>query len=67
MVAVSWIWTSLSVNFKYWNNINEIEMIQLCFVCDIELFIPIFRYIPILMTQAKIYWDLENYPQVEKV
>ncbi|CAB3989396.1 tetratricopeptide repeat 30A-like, partial [Paramuricea clavata] len=25
------------------------------------------RYIPILMTQAKIYWDLENYPQVEKI
>ncbi|XP_028395432.1 tetratricopeptide repeat protein 30A-like isoform X2 [Dendronephthya gigantea] len=25
------------------------------------------RYIPILMAQAKIYWDLENYPQVEKI
>lgn len=26
-----------------------------------------FRYIPVLMQQAKIYWDLENYPQVEKI
>ncbi|XP_037084938.1 tetratricopeptide repeat protein 30A-like [Pollicipes pollicipes] len=25
------------------------------------------RYIPVLMAQAKIYWDLENYPQVEKI
>ncbi|XP_064618669.1 intraflagellar transport protein 70A-like [Lineus longissimus] len=25
------------------------------------------RYIPILMQQAKIYWDLENYAQVEKI
>ncbi|XP_030764735.1 tetratricopeptide repeat protein 30A isoform X1 [Sitophilus oryzae] len=25
------------------------------------------RYIPVLMGQAKIYWDLENYPQVEKI
>ncbi|XP_078692578.1 intraflagellar transport protein 70A-like [Branchiostoma floridae x Branchiostoma belcheri] len=25
------------------------------------------RYIPILMAQAKIYWDLENYSQVEKI
>ncbi|XP_059163823.1 intraflagellar transport protein 70A-like [Physella acuta] len=25
------------------------------------------RYIPILMQQAKIYWDLENYQQVEKI
>lgn len=25
------------------------------------------RYIPILMAQANIYWDLENYPQVEKI
>lgn len=24
-------------------------------------------YIPVLMAQAKIYWDLENYAQVEKV
>ena len=26
-----------------------------------------FRYIPILMQQAKIYWDMENYAQVEKI
>lgn len=25
------------------------------------------RYIPILMQQAKIYWDMENYQQVEKI
>ncbi|KAF4526277.1 hypothetical protein B566_EDAN010987 [Ephemera danica] len=25
------------------------------------------RYIPVLMAQAKIYWDMENYPQVEKI
>lgn len=25
------------------------------------------RYIPVLMQQAKIYWDLENYVQVEKL
>jgi tetratricopeptide repeat protein 30 len=24
-------------------------------------------YIPILMSQAKLYWDKENYPQVEKI
>ncbi|XP_032664660.1 tetratricopeptide repeat protein 30A [Odontomachus brunneus] len=25
------------------------------------------RYVPVLMAQAKIYWDLENYIQVEKI
>lgn len=25
------------------------------------------EYIPILMAQAKIYWDMENYPMVEKI
>ena len=25
------------------------------------------RYIPVLMAQAKIYWDLEMYQQVEKL
>lgn len=25
------------------------------------------RYIPVLMGQAKIYWDHENYQQVEKM
>ena len=25
------------------------------------------RYIPVLMQQAKIYWDMENYTQVEKI
>ena len=26
-----------------------------------------YRYIPVLMSQAKIYWDRDNYAQVEKV
>ncbi|XP_051022103.1 tetratricopeptide repeat protein 30B [Acomys russatus] len=25
------------------------------------------KYIPVLMAQAKIYWNLENYPMVEKI
>lgn len=25
------------------------------------------KYIPVLMAQAKVYWDMENYPQVEKI
>ena len=25
------------------------------------------RYLPVLMAQAKIYWDLENYAMVEKI
>lgn len=25
------------------------------------------KYIPVLMGQAKIYWDMENYSQVEKI
>merc|ERR1719446_1515976 len=25
------------------------------------------RYIPVLMAQARIYWDRENYPQVERL
>ncbi|XP_056017937.1 tetratricopeptide repeat protein 30A-like isoform X1 [Ostrea edulis] len=25
------------------------------------------RYIPVLMQQAKIYWDMENYPHLEKI
>ena len=29
--------------------------------------LSMFRYIPVLMVQAKIYWDLDNYAQVEKV
>lgn len=26
-----------------------------------------FSYIPVLMAQAKIYWDAENYSQVENI
>jgi hypothetical protein len=29
--------------------------------------LPWTRYIPCLMAQAKIYWDIQNYSQVEKV
>ena len=25
------------------------------------------RYIPVLMAQARIYWDMEHYPMVEKI
>jgi len=25
------------------------------------------KYVPVLMAQAKIYWDMENYPMVEKL
>jgi tetratricopeptide repeat protein 30 len=25
------------------------------------------KYIPVLMAQAKIFWDKENYPMVEKL
>merc|ERR1719453_2958492 len=25
------------------------------------------RYIPVLMSQAKIYWDRDNYPMVERI
>ena len=30
-------------------------------------FVPCSSYIPVLMAQAKIYWDMENYYQVEKI
>lgn len=33
----------------------------------IHVILYFFRYIPVLMAQAKIYWDMENYQQVEKV
>lgn len=34
-----------------------------------ELAIPIFdfSYLPVLMAQAKIYWDAENYARVENI
>jgi len=25
------------------------------------------KYVPVLMAQAKIFWEKENYPQVEKI
>ncbi|KAF5398051.1 Tetratricopeptide repeat protein 30, partial [Paragonimus heterotremus] len=34
-------------------------------VCDYDAALE--RYIPVLMQQAKIYWDMENYQQVEKI
>ena len=33
----------------------------------IQIIFSFYRYIPVLMAQAKIYWDLENFAQVEKV
>ena len=45
----------------------KIKVIGVFCQCVIELYLQWFRYIPILMAQAKIYWDLENYPQVEKI
>jgi len=32
-----------------------------------SFFLFSFRYIPVLMAQAKIYWDRDNYQAVEKV
>ena len=29
--------------------------------------ITLHRYIPVLMGQAKIYWDMDQYAQVEKI
>lgn len=34
---------------------------------SLKYFSAAYRYIPVLMAQAKIYWDLENYSQVEKI
>ncbi|CAH0550390.1 unnamed protein product [Brassicogethes aeneus] len=45
-------------------NHNDTEMIKKT-VMEYEECLD--RYIPVLMGQAKIYWDLENYPQVEKI
>ena len=33
----------------------------------VMIYWSISRYIPVLMQQAKIYWDMENYQQVEKI
>ena len=32
-----------------------------------NLFTPTAKYIPVLMGQAKIYWDRDNYPMVERI
>ena len=37
-----------------------------CGLSFFSVLVP-FRYIPVLMQQAKIYWDMENYQQVEKI
>ena len=37
------------------------------FYCFIVAWSSCCRYIPVLMQQAKIYWDMENFPQVEKI
>ena len=31
------------------------------------MFTPTTSYVPVLMAQAKIYWDREDYSQVEKI
>ena len=35
--------------------------------CEKEIFFGPLSYIPVLMAQARIYWDLEDYQQVEKI
>ncbi|XP_044264063.1 tetratricopeptide repeat protein 30A isoform X1 [Tribolium madens] len=45
-------------------NRNDTEMVKKT-VMEYEECLD--RYIPVLMAQAKIYWDLENYQQVEKI
>ncbi|XP_065168384.1 intraflagellar transport protein 70A-like [Atheta coriaria] len=45
-------------------NNNDTEMVKKT-VMDYEECLD--RYIPVLMAQAKIYWEMENYPQVEKI
>ncbi|KAL3288507.1 hypothetical protein HHI36_002948 [Cryptolaemus montrouzieri] len=48
---------------EYRNN-NETELVKKT-VMEYEDCLE--KYIPALMAQAKIYWDLENYPQCEKI
>ena len=38
-----------------------------CTLLHVLIPAPNGSYIPVLMAQAKIYWDLENYSQVEKI
>ncbi|KAG5877801.1 hypothetical protein JTB14_036823 [Gonioctena quinquepunctata] len=45
-------------------NRNDTELVKKT-VMDYEECLD--RYIPVLMAQAKIYWDLKNYAQVEKL
>ncbi|XP_050301582.1 tetratricopeptide repeat protein 30A isoform X2 [Anthonomus grandis grandis] len=45
-------------------NRGDIEVVKKA-IMEYEEYLE--RYIPVLMAQAKIYWDLENYPQVEKI
>lgn len=54
-------------------NMNEIISLLLSNFC-VQLnkmfvisYFASFRYIPVLMAQSKIYWDMENYAQVEKI
>ena len=35
--------------------------------CFFVWFARVGRYIPVLMAMARIYWERENYPQVEKI
>ncbi len=35
-----------------------------CYLLRIDAYYMLYRYIPVLMAQAKIYWELEMYQQV---
>lgn len=54
----------LTKQVQEYRNRNDTEMIKKT-VMEYEECLD--KYIPVLMAQAKIYWDLENYSQVEKI
>ena len=41
-----------------WGKVQLVFLTVNCFIL---------RYIPVLMAQAKIYWDMDQYAQVEKI
>lgn len=54
----------LTKQVQEYRNRNDTEMIKKT-VMEYEECLD--KYVPVLMAQAKIYWDLENYTQVEKI
>ncbi|XP_025829179.1 tetratricopeptide repeat protein 30A isoform X2 [Agrilus planipennis] len=54
----------LTKQVQEYRNHNNTEMVKKT-VFEYEECLE--RYIPVLMVQAKIYWELENYGQVEKI